>query len=153
MANESPDIIPTEGVSKKLKVFVLILTAVTLAAFVALFTKLIAKSSIPKKTEIEGPVSSPDLIAEYHAVGTRLMNAGLAVQAIDQFIKVWELQKVQSTDRAKAAQTVGELYAKLGNCEEALLWFFRAEVSDSTLPIQPMIDSCLAKIRSTHPGQ
>ncbi len=153
MTKQSPEIIPTEGVSKKLKVFVLVLTAITLMAFVALFTKLVTKTSITQKPGIEVPAPNQGLITEYQTVGTRLMEAGLAEQAIDQFIKVWEMQKTRSSDRAKAAQTVGELYAKLGNCQESLIWLFRAEVSDSTLPIQPLIDSCLAKIRSSHPGQ
>lgn len=153
MTKQTSEIIPTEGVSKKLKTFVIILTAVTLLAFVALFTKLATKSPIPKKTVTQEPVSKQGLVAEYQEVGTRLMNAGLLEQAIDQFIKVWEMQKTNSAKRAKAAQTVGRLYADLGNCQEALTWLFRAEVSDSTLALQPLIDTCLAKIRSIHPGQ
>ncbi len=153
MTNQNPEIIPTEGVSKKLKAVVMILTVVTLIAFVALFTKLANKPSGPTKTG--STVREPDqyLSEEYKEVGTRLMNSGLIEQAIDQFIKVWEMQKIGSVERAKAAQTVGGLYADLGNCQEALIWLFRAEVSDAALPLQPLIDSCLAKIRSIHSGR
>ena len=148
MTNQTPEENPTDGVSKKLKVFVIALTAVTFIALVALFTKLANKPNTPKIAST-APLSNQSLSNEYNVVGTRLMNSGLKEQAIDQFIKVWEMQKPGNQERAKAAQTVGTLYADLGNCQEALTWLFRAEISDSTIPMQPTIDSCLAKVRST----
>jgi len=84
---------------------------------------------------------------EYQEVGTRLINAGLKEQAIDQFIKVWQMQKMGSVERSKAAQTVGRLYADLGNCQEALVWLFQAEVSGTEKTLAPLIDACLAKVR------
>ena len=144
----NPEKVPEDGVSKKLKVFVLLLTAVTLMALVAVFTKLAMKPAGKAKTVSSAPISNQSLSDEYNSVGTRLMNSGLKIQAIDQFIAVWEIQQVGSPERAKAAKTVGSLYADLGNCQEALVWLFRAEVADSTLPLQPLMDSCLAKIRS-----
>jgi len=148
----NPETTPTDGVSKKLKAFVVILTAITFIALVALFTKLASKQTGPKKSSPVAQNLDQYLSNEYTEVGTRLMNTGLKEQAIDQFIKVWEMQKIGSLDRAKAAQTVGDLYADMGNCQEALIWLFRAEVSDAdkTLPLQPGIDSCLAKVRGTH---
>ena len=148
MTNSTSEKIPADGVSKKLKVFVLLLTAVTLMALVALFTKLAVKPLGQAKATSSAPISNQSLSDEYNAVGTRLMNFGLKVQAIDQFIAIWEIQKVGSLERAKAAKTVGRLYADLGNCHEALVWLFRAEAADTTLPLQPLMDSCLAKIRS-----
>jgi hypothetical protein len=153
MTNHAPEETPTDGVSKKLKVFVIILTAVTFIALVALFTKLASKPRGTEKNASTAQISNQSLSDEYNAVGTRLMNSGLKEQAIDQFITLWEMQKVGSPERAKAAQTVGGLYADLGNCQEALTWLFRAEAADSTLPLQPLIDSCLAKVRSIHSGQ
>ena len=153
MTNHAPEEIPTDGVSKKLKVFVIALTAVTFIALVALFTKLASRPDIPAKiaSTAQAPISNQSLSDEYNAVGTRLMNSGLKEQAIDQFKKVWEMQQVGSLERAKAAQTVGGLYADLGNCQEALIWLFRAEAADPTL--QPLIDSCLAKVRSIQSGR
>jgi hypothetical protein len=63
------------------------------------------------------------------------------------------MQKIGNLERAKAAHTIGVLYAGLGNCQESLTWLFRAEAADSTLPLQPTIDSCLSKVRSIHSGQ
>ena len=153
MTNQTPEEIPTDGVSKKLKVFVITLTAVTFIALVALFTKLANKPDILKKIALATPISNQSLSDEYNAVGTRLMNSGLKEQAIDQFITVWKMQNIGSPERAKAAQTIGSLYADLGNCQDALIWLFRAEAADSTLPLQPTIDSCLAKVRSIHSGR
>ncbi len=155
MTNQAPEETPTDGVSKKLKVFVIVLTAVTFIALVALFTKLANKPSGPVKSTSTTQSSIPNqsLSDEYNVVGARLMNSGLKEQAIDQFIKVWGMQKVGSLERTKAAQTVGSLYAGLGNCQEALIWLFRAEAADSTLPLQPLIDSCLAKVRSIQSGR
>ena len=153
MTNQTPEEIPTDGVSKKLKVFVITLTALTFIALVALFTKLANKLDIPKKIALAAPISNQSLSDEYNAVGTRLMNSGLKEQAIDQFITVWKMQNIVSPERAKAAQTIGRLYAGLGNCQDALIWLFRAEAADSTLPLQPTIDSCLAKVRSIHSGR
>lgn len=153
MTNHEPEETPTDGVSKKLKVFVIVLTAVTFIALVALFTKLANKPDIPNKITSMAPLSNQSLSDEYNAVGTRLMSSGLKEQAIDQFITVWEMQKVGSPERAKAAHTIGGLYAGLGNCQDALIWLFRAEATDSTLPLQQTVDSCLAKVRSIHSGQ
>ena len=155
MTNNLPEENPADGVSKKLKIFVIILTAVTFLALVALFTKIVNKPISQKINQpaIQGPLSNQGLTNEYKTVGRRLMNLGLNEQAIDQFIKVWEMQKSNNQERAKVAHTVGSLYADLGNCQEALTWLFRAEVSDPTLPLQSIIDSCLAKIRSIHSDQ
>lgn len=146
--SEDPKLIPTDGVSKKLKAAVIILTALIFFAFMALFNKFINKPA-PKKVSA-APLSTQGLSSEYEEVGTRLMNAGLKEQAIDQFIQVWQMQKTGTAERAKAAQTVGHLYADLGNCQEALVWLFRAEaagaeISGAGKALTPLIDACLAK--------
>jgi hypothetical protein len=153
MTNQTPEENPTDGVSKKLKVFVITLTAMIFITLVALFTKLANKPDTLTKIASTAPLSNQSLSNEYNVVGTRLMNSGLKEQAIDQFITVWEMQKIGSQERAKAAHTIGVLYAGLGNCQESLVWLFRSEVADPTLPLQPIIDSCLAKVRSIHSGQ
>ena len=146
--SEESKMIQGEGVSRKLKIFVIILTAVTIMAFLALFTKLASKQIAPRKNATLKPSINNGLSYEYEKVGTRLMNSGLRERAIDQFIRVWELQKFGSTERTRAAKTIGRLYAELGNCQEALVWLFRAETSDSEKQLTPLIDTCLAKIRS-----
>jgi len=154
--SEDPKLIPTDGVSKKLKAAVIILTALIFFAFMALFNKFINKQAPKKVSAVQEPLSNQSLSNEYEEVGTRLMNAGLKEQAIDQFIQVWQMQKTGTAKRAKAAQTVGRLYADLNNCQEALVWLFRAEAagagnSGTEKTLTPLIDACLAKGKI--PGQ
>ena len=153
--SENPKLIPADGVSKKLKTVVIMLTVLIFLAFIALFNKFSNRPTSKNVPAVQEPQQS--LSNEYQEVGTRLINAGLKEQAIDQFIKVWQMQKMGSVERSKAAQTVGRLYADLGNCQEALVWLFRAEASGTEISeaeisglektLAPLIDACLAKVR------
>ena len=151
--SENPKFIPTDRVSKKLKIVVIMLTVLIFLAFIVLFNKFSNKQPIKNVPAVQEPLSNQHLVDEYQRVGTRLMNSGLKEQAIDQFIKVWQMQKMGSVERSKAAQTVGRLYADLGNCPEALVWLFRAEVLDPEKILTPLIDACLAKVRNNISGQ
>ncbi len=161
--SENPKFIPTDRVSKKLKIVVIMLTVLIFLAFIALFNKFSNKQPIKNVPAVQEPLSNQHLVDEYQRVGTRLMNSGLKEQAIDQFIKVWQMQKMGSVERSKAAQTVGRLYADLGNCQEALVWLFRAKASGTEISeaeisglektLAPLIDACLAKVRGKISGQ
>jgi hypothetical protein len=139
------------GVSKKLKAIVIFLTVLIFCGFIALFTKFVSKRPLPKKNVLVAPLSNQSLVDEYQVVGKRLIDSGLKEQAIDQYIEIWKMQKMGSKERKSAAQTAGQLYADLDNCQEALVWLFRAEGSDNT--VTPLIDACLAKVRSSSPDQ
>jgi hypothetical protein len=140
--------IPEDGVSRKLKAVVYILTGITLFAFVAFFTKLITK----KPTPIQQETSFKDIrigtrAAELEQAGGRLQQVGLNEQALDQYIQIWSLGESNANDRAKAAATAGRLYLKLGNCNEALIWLFRSEAAnpDKATELHTLIDTCIAK--------
>ena len=136
--------IPEDGVSGKLKLSVYILTAITLFAFVAFFTKLITKERIPNKQEKK--LKNPRIM-ELKKAGESLQENGFVEQALDQYIEIWQLESSTSTIRAEAATKAGKLYLKLGNCNESLVWLFRAEAADSNLSheLQPLIDTCITK--------
>ena len=136
--------IPEDGVSGKLKLSVYILTGITLFAFVAFFTKLITKERIPNKQEKK--LKSPRIM-ELKKAGESLQQNGFVEQALDQYIEIWQLESSTSTTRAEAAARAGKLYLKLGNCNESLVWLFRAEAADSNLSrkLQPLIDTCITK--------
>ena len=136
--------IPENGVSKKLKVGVYILTAITLFAFIAFFAKLITKQNVSKKQE---KILRDPRISELKKTGERLQEAALLEQALDQYIEVWKLENSNSFARAEAASTAGKIYLKLGNCNEGLVWLFRAEAAspEKTAELQPLIDTCIAK--------
>ena len=136
--------IPDDGVSRKLKVGVYILTGITLFAFVAFFVKLTTKENRSNKQE---KILIDPRISELKKAGERLQQAALLEQALDQYIEVWELENANSLTRAEAASTAGKLYLKLGNCNEGLVWLFRAEAAnpEKTTELQPLIDTCIAK--------
>ena len=136
--------IPDDGVSRKLKVGVYILTGITLFAFVAFFVKLITKENRSNKQE---KILIEPRISELKKTGERLQQAALLEQALDQYIEVWKLENSNSLTRAEAASTAGKLYLKLGNCNEGLVWLFRAEAAnpEKTTELQPLIDTCIAK--------
>ena len=136
--------IPDDGVSKNLKVGVYILTGITLFAFVAFFVKLTTKENRSNKQE---KILIDPRISELKKTGERLQQAALLEQALDQYIDVWKLDNSNSLARAEAASTAGKLYLKLGNCNEGLVWLFRAEAAnpEKTTELQPLIDTCIAK--------
>ena len=136
--------IPQNGVSRKLKAVVYILTAITLFAFVAFFAKLITKSSTPKKQE---KILKNTRVFELNKTGERLQDIGYTEQALDQYIKIWNLDSANRITRSEAAFNAGKLYLKLGNCKETLVWLFRSEAAnpDVTNKLQPLIDSCIQK--------
>lgn len=136
--------IPDDGVSRKLKVGVYILTGITLFAFVAFFVKLTTKENRSNKQE---KFLIDPRISELKKAGERLQQAALLEQALDQYIEVWKLENSNSFARAEAASTAGKIYLKLGNCNEGLVWLFRAEAAnpEKTAELQPLIDTCIAK--------
>ena len=136
--------IPQSGVSGKLKAVVYILTAITLFAFVAFFAKLITKYSTPKKQE---KILKNTRVLELNKTGERLQEIGYTEQALDQYIKIWNLDSANRITRSEAAFNAGKLYLKLGNCKETLVWLFRSEAAnpDVTNKLQPLIDSCIQK--------
>ena len=136
--------IPDDGVSRKLKVGVYILTGITLFAFVAFFVKLTTKEKRSNKQE---KFLIDPRISELKKAGERLQQAALLEQALDQYIEVWKLENSNSLTRAEAASTAGKLYLKLGNCNEGLVWLFRAEAAnpEKTVELQPLIDTCITK--------
>ena len=136
--------IPDDGVSRKLKAGVYILTGITLFAFVAFFTKLTTKENRSNKQE---KILIDPRILELKKTGERLQQATLLEQALDQYIEVWKLENSNSLARAEAASAAGKIYLKLGNCNEGLVWLFRAEAAnpEKTTELQPLIDTCIAK--------
>ena len=136
--------IPDDGVSRKLKAGVYILTGITLFAFVAFFTKLITKENVSKTQK---KILIDPKISELNKAGERLQQAGLIEQALDQYIEIWQLENSNSSTRAVAASIAGKLYLKLGNCKEGLVWLFRSEAAnpENTTELQPLIDTCIAK--------
>ena len=132
------------SLSYKIKIPIIILTLITLSAMGALFIKIVYSVNMSEKQ----PGSYQYLLN----VGNKLKNEGLYEQAIDQYIKYLEKSKIENSFRTMVAHNVGELYMKLSNCREGLIWLFQAEETNVTYnrtdELKNHIDICMAKIKS-----
>ena len=140
---------PTKkGISYKIKIPIIILTLVTLAAMGALFIKI--------AFSVNSSENKSDTYQYLRNVGDKLKSKGLHEQAIDQYVKYLEKTKINTSPRALVAHTVGELYMELSNCQEALVWLFQAEEAEKTYhrtdELKKHIDTCSTKINSLKPS-
>ena len=140
---------PTKnGISYKIKIPIIILTLVTLAAMGALFIKI--------AFSVNSSENKPDTYQYLRNVGDKLKSKGLHEQAIDQYIKYLEKTKINTASRAMVAHTIGKIYMELSNCQEGLIWLFHAEEEETTYhhadELKKNIDTCLAKINSLEPN-
>ena len=144
---------PDDGVSSKIKIFVILLTIITVVAFIAFFFKLISKFSSP--TKISTPDNPVSRAQELRIVGDKLKKAGLKKLAIEEYIKFLQRAEADSKTRAEVSQTLGEIYAELEDCRQGLVWFYRAQVagpdSSSKDALESQIDACLKEINSGRP--
>jgi len=114
--------IPTAGVSTKLKVFVIGLTFVTIAAFgifVAMFVKKVFVKGADKVTW------GPQLVT----IAEELKDKGLKPQAIEHYQKYLDTQEVDLETRSKISFDIAALYVELGQCDDALVWFLHAKAA------------------------
>jgi tetratricopeptide (TPR) repeat protein len=141
-------------VGLSIKIPIIILTFLTLIAMGAVFTKFLKSPILNNKKDSSTPAKASSLsiwTEQLPLLGARLDEAGLYEQAVQQYIKYLETASVQGPERATAAHKAGRLYQKLGNCGEALVWFYHAELNQPPKELQTQlnqdIDSCLTNIR------
>jgi len=134
------------GIGKGLKIAIIAFTAFTLLAFIVFAVKIADKLSSPKdKTDVWH--------AQMLAVAEKLKDAGLPEQAIEQYEKYLRDGKAGMVVRGEVSRALGNLYRELGNCREALSWYYQAEAAFPKAPwIEDMnaeIDGCLHAVRPT----
>lgn len=134
---------PREEVNPKIKLFVIILTIITSAAFCVFLVILFSKTFSPAK--------SGEWADQLIQVGDRLKSEGLGKQAIEQYEKFLAGGKVKFATRAEVSYSIGEVYMKQGNCPQALAWFFQVELADPEIGRKNDVDlkiaSCLQQVR------
>ena len=114
--------LPTAGVSTKLKVIVIGLTFITVAAF-SIFIAMFAK-----KVFVKGPDSGiwgPQLVT----IAEQLNDKGLKPQAIEHYQEYLETQKVDLHTRSRISFNIATLYVELGKCDDAVVWFLHAKAA------------------------
>ncbi len=139
--------IPENGVSPIVKISVVILTVLTVVAFSVFFFKLVGKVTSSKKAQ--------PWALELRGVGDKLKDAGLNKQAVAQYKKFLEHGGIDLKTRAVVSQTLGKLYVTLGDCDEALVWFYQAEAAGPAPADKDSLDSqitkCLGEVQSRRP--
>jgi len=138
---------PKDGVSPAIKIFVIILTVITLVAFAVFFYKVVGKVTSSSKDK--------PWALHLQMVGDKLKEAGLNRQAVTQYTKFLEHEDVDLKTRALVSQTLGELYVTLSDCGEALVWFYQAELAGpdpaDKETLVSHIAACLKEVKSGRP--
>jgi hypothetical protein len=92
---------------------------------------------------------------ELRTVGDKLKEAGLHRQAIAQYTKFLAHEGIDLKTRALVSQTLGELFKSLGDCGEALVWFYQAEAAEpdpaDKNTLESQIATCLKEVKSGRP--
>lgn len=130
-ANPSPEkprvLIPTEGVSTKIKVFVIGLTFVTIAAF-GVFTAMFVKKMFVQTG------SNNNSEPQWLAIADELRTRGLPRQAIEHYQKYLDTQKVDAETRSRISFQIAQLYVKRKQCDDAVVWFLHAKTAQPAAP-------------------
>ena len=131
---------PEQGISKRLKISIIAFTAFTLIVLIVFTVMLANRLSSPK-------VKTEEWNTQMLKVGEKLKDAGLQEQAIRQYEKYLQGSKVDIVVRGEVSRTLGNLYRDLGNCPEALSWYYQAETAFPNAPwleeLNVEIDGCL----------
>ena len=143
MDEENTDV----GLSNKIKIPIIILTFITICAMGGMFIKVVYSINKSEKPS--------DSLQYLRTIGDKLQDKGLYEQSIEQYIKYLKNTNIDESSYSEVAHNVGELYMKLSNCQEALVWLFHAETIETQYvraeELKIHIDTCLVKINSPKP--
>lgn len=134
-----------DGVSPALKIFVFILTSISIGLLLLLFFKLMGKGlSFSKKT---------DGGSQLEMVANRLNKEGLSEQAIEQYKNFLNQPKIGQGKRSQVSRIIAELYFKVGSCPDTLAWFIQSEMADPDAPLsdnnKSQIASCKKQLKES----
>ena len=96
---------------------------------------------------MSGPPAEQKQFSAYKTVGDRLAADGLAEKAIGQYKIFLSQDKVDAQTRAQVSQSIGELYAEMNDCGEALVWFYHAEVAGPPAEKKPALESAISQCK------
>lgn len=132
-------------VSPAIKIFVIGLTVITFIAFCIFMYLLITKFFSFSQSE----TWDKQLIQ----LGDRLKSKGFREEAIAQYEKFLEGQKIDPSIRAEVSHSIGKLYEEKGDCRQALVWFFQVELANPETArkknISSEITTCLTQVKSS----
>lgn len=144
-SERSGGMIPTAGVSTKIKVFVIGLTFLTLTAF-GVFTAVFIKKMFIKPAETNwGP--------QWLIIADELRERRLPRQAIEHYQKYLDTQKVDHKARSRISFDIAQLYVELGQCDDAVVWFLHAKTAQPAAPriqdAEAGIQQCRSRLKTS----
>ncbi len=144
MAESSAFKIPQEGVGTRTKVFVFILTVVTLLVGMALMFKIVKKFISPSRENFQ-------MESTILPLAEKLEGAGLSQQAIAQYQKALKALPLNRQKKAEISFKVATLYNAKGNCQQAVEWYFKTQIMAPEFARQNQVDSliqpCLTRLK------
>jgi hypothetical protein len=114
--------LPTAGVSTKIKVFVIGLTFITIAAFGIFIAMFVKKVFVKGADKVKW---GPQLVT----IAEELKDKGLKPQAIEHYQKYLDTQEVDLETRSRISFDIATLYVELGQCNDAVVWFLHAKAA------------------------
>jgi len=136
------------AVNRPIKIFVIILTIITFIAFVVFAYLLVNK--------IFSSSGTKNWDQQLLQVGDRLKSEGLREEAIAQYKQFLLGKKIDPVTRAEVSHSIGDTYREAGNCRQALVWFFQAELTDAETSrknnIGSKITACRQQLQSLAPA-
>lgn len=137
--------IPTAGVSPKLRFFVIGLTFFTVMVFGVFVAMFIKKAYIKNPETTWGP--------QLLTIAEELKDRGLKPQAIEQYQKFLDTQKVNQETRSRISFDIGKLYVELGQCDDAVVWFLHAKAAQPTAPriqeTEAQVEQCRSRLNTS----
>jgi hypothetical protein len=139
-SGSSGGFIPTAGVSTKLKIFVIGLTFVTIAAFGIFIAMFIKKTFIKGTNQTWGP--------QLVTIAEELKSRGLKPQAIEHYKKYLDTQNVNMKTRSRISFDIATLYTELGQCDDAVVWFLHSKTAQPKVSQASKIESKMQQCQS-----
>ncbi len=145
--NQKPPGLPSEGVSPAIKLFVLVLTVVTVAAFGLFFAKLFGKMGGQARHAKPAP---------WLEAAKALEAKGHLDLAARQYALYLNNTNLDGDTRAGLSLKLGRLHLARDDCQSALPWLLHAQLAATGEgPGQAaagLAESCEAKLAKTPPG-
>jgi len=144
---QKPPGLPSEGVSPAIKIFVLVLTVVTVAAFGLFFAKLFGKM---------GGAARHAAPAPWLEAARALEARGHIELAARQYALYLNNTELDGDTRARLSLKLGRLHLSRDDCQSALPWLRHAELAATgdgeRETATGLAEGCEAKLAKTPPG-
>ncbi len=141
----NPSLPAAGGVSPALKRGIILFSVFTVLVF-GIFGTLLIKKLLPPSKE------TAPRDRELLVVAEQLQSVGLYEQAIGQYEKFLNSTEHNRKTRAEVAYKAGQLYLRLDNCREGLVYLFQSQTLFPDAPwaqdLNTKTDACISRLKT-----